>query len=83
MRRDELQALQAPLKQRYRSDPEAALVTLCAVGALGERPTHPELLDDLAVRFMDAGWSLKWLQRQIVLSAAYRQRRRRGRRLLG
>lgn len=42
-------------------------------GALGERPSHPELLDDLAVRFMDAGWSLKWLQREIVLSAAYRQ----------
>ena len=42
-------------------------------GALGERPTHPELLDDLAVRFMDAGWSLKWLQREIVLSAAYGQ----------
>jgi hypothetical protein len=42
-------------------------------GALGEPPTHPELLDDLAVRFMEAGWSLKWLQREIVLSAAYRQ----------
>jgi hypothetical protein len=42
-------------------------------GALGERPTHPELLDDLAVRFMKSGWSLKWLQREIVLSAAYRQ----------
>jgi hypothetical protein len=42
-------------------------------GALGEPPTHPELLDDLAVRFMDAGWSLKWLQREIVLSATYRQ----------
>src|SRR5262249_35906608 len=42
-------------------------------GALGERPTHPELLDDLAVRFMEAGWSLKWLQREIVLSAADRQ----------
>jgi hypothetical protein len=42
-------------------------------GALGERPTHPELLDDLAVRFMEAGWSLKWLQHEIVLSAAYRQ----------
>jgi len=42
-------------------------------GALGERPTHPELLDDLAVCFMDAGWSLKWLQREIVLSAAYGQ----------
>jgi hypothetical protein len=42
-------------------------------GALGERPSHPELLDDLAVRFMQAGWSLKWLQREIVLSAAYGQ----------
>jgi hypothetical protein len=42
-------------------------------GSLGERPTHPELLDDLAVRFMEAGWSLKWLQREMVLSAAYRQ----------
>lgn len=42
-------------------------------GALGEKPTHPELLDDLAVRFMDNGWSLKWLQREMVLSATYRQ----------
>ncbi len=42
-------------------------------GAMGDRPTYPELLDDLAVRFMEAGWSLKWLQREIVLSAAYRQ----------
>jgi hypothetical protein len=42
-------------------------------GALGEPPTHPELLDDLAVRFMGAGWSVKWLMREIVLSAAYRQ----------
>lgn len=42
-------------------------------GSLGERPTHPELLDDLAVRFMDSGWSLKWLQREIVFSATYRQ----------
>lgn len=42
-------------------------------GSLGERPTHPDLLDDLSVRFMDSGWSLKWLQREIVLSATYRQ----------
>src|SRR5207247_10723997 len=41
--------------------------------ALRERPRYPELLDDLAVRFMGAGWSLKWLERQIVLSAAYGQ----------
>ena len=41
-------------------------------GMLGERPTHPELLDDLASRFMSGGWSLKWLHRQIMLSSAYR-----------
>jgi hypothetical protein len=51
-------------------------------GALGERPTHPELLDDLAVRFMESGWSLKWLQREIVLSAAYRQSSRADARML-
>ncbi len=42
-------------------------------GALGEAPSHPMLLDDLAVRFMDNGWSLKWLQREIVLSSTYAQ----------
>jgi len=42
-------------------------------GALGDRPSHPELLDDLAARFIDHGWSLKWLHREIVLSSTYRQ----------
>jgi hypothetical protein len=42
-------------------------------GSQGDRPTHPELLDDLAARFVEAGWSLKWLHREIVLSRAYRQ----------
>ena len=42
-------------------------------GKLGGRPSHPRLLDDLAVRFMENGWSLKWLQREIVLSSTYRQ----------
>ena len=42
-------------------------------GSLGERPSHPKLLDHLSVRFMDSGWSLKWLQREIVLSSTYRQ----------
>jgi uncharacterized OsmC-like protein len=36
MRRDELRALQAPLKERYRDEPEAALITLRAAGTLGE-----------------------------------------------
>jgi hypothetical protein len=42
-------------------------------GTLGDPPTHPELLDDLAVRFMANGWSLKWLVRELALSATYRQ----------
>ncbi len=42
-------------------------------GAQGARPSHPDLLDDLAARFVAAGWSLKWLHREIVLSATYRQ----------
>jgi hypothetical protein len=42
-------------------------------GHLGSRPTHPKLLDDLSARFMDNGWSVKWLQREIILSAAYQQ----------
>ncbi len=42
-------------------------------GRLGQSPSHPELLDDLAVRFMEAGWSLKWLHREITLSATYQQ----------
>ena len=36
MNRDELRAIQAPIKQRYRDDPGAAIVTLCASGKLGE-----------------------------------------------
>ena len=42
-------------------------------GRLGEKPTHPELLDWLASRFVQEGWSLKKLHRLIVLSAAYRR----------
>lgn len=41
-------------------------------GLLGERPTHPELLDHLASRFIASGWSLKQLHREIMLSATYR-----------
>ena len=43
-------------------------------GLRSEPPTHPELLDHLAARFMDDGWSIKALHRRIVLSATYRQR---------
>ena len=40
-------------------------------GVMGESPTHPELLDHLAVTFMDDGWSVKRLIRRIVLSRGY------------
>jgi hypothetical protein len=40
-------------------------------GMVGDRPTHPELLDTLAVRFIEARWSLKWLHCELMLSAAY------------
>jgi mono/diheme cytochrome c family protein len=43
-------------------------------GLRGEPPTHPELLDYLAARFMENGWSIKKLHRLIVLSRTYRQR---------
>jgi hypothetical protein len=42
-------------------------------GYQGDPPTHPELLDWLAVEFMNQGWSMKKLHRLIVTSAAYRQ----------
>ena len=42
-------------------------------GAMGEKPTHPELLDWLAVEFMDSNWSQKAIHRLIVTSATYRQ----------
>lgn len=42
-------------------------------GTQGEKPSHPELLDDLAARFIAHGWSLKWLNKEIMMSATYQQ----------
>ncbi len=42
-------------------------------GKLGDRPSHPELLDWLAKQFMAEGWSTKALLRRLVLSQAFRQ----------
>jgi mono/diheme cytochrome c family protein len=42
-------------------------------GHSGALPSHPKLLDDLAVRFMEDGWSVKRLVRSMALSATYRQ----------
>ena len=45
--------------------------TVDEFGLTGEAPTHPELLDYLAVQFVERGWSIKQLIREIVLSRTY------------
>jgi hypothetical protein len=50
---------------------EGLVRTVDDFGAQGERPTHPELLDTLAVQFAEEGWSIKKLVRSLVLSHAY------------
>ncbi|MEO1997479.1 MAG: DUF1553 domain-containing protein [Planctomycetaceae bacterium] len=42
-------------------------------GFSGSQPSHPQLLDHLATSLVEHKWSLKWLHRQILLSATYRQ----------
>jgi mono/diheme cytochrome c family protein len=42
-------------------------------GVTGDPPTHPELLDYLAISFIDSGWDVKALQKSIVMSSTYRQ----------
>jgi len=42
-------------------------------GTQGEWPSHPDLLDHLAVEFVKSGWDVRQMQRQIVTSATYRQ----------
>jgi hypothetical protein len=49
------------------------VATASDFGTQGDKPTHPELLEDLAARFIEHGWSLKWLNKEIMMSAAYRQ----------
>ena len=43
------------------------------MGVQSEPPSHPELLDYLAARFMDDGWSMKQMHKLIMLSSAYQQ----------
>jgi len=42
-------------------------------GIMGQRPTHPKLLDWLAVEFRESGWNIKHLYKLMVMSATYRQ----------
>ncbi len=48
------------------------VATLDNFGQVGERPTHPELLDWLAVEFMNRGWSIKQMHRLLMSSRAYK-----------
>ena len=52
---------------------QGIVATLEDFGIKGAPPTHPELLDWLAVEFMDSGWDMKHVLKKIVMSAAYRQ----------
>lgn len=52
---------------------EGVVTTPGNFGLSGASPTHRELLDDLAARFVVNGWSLKWLHREILLSRTWRQ----------
>ena len=49
------------------------VATASNLGTLGDRPSHPELLDWLAHQFIASGWSIKRMHRTIMLSAAYQQ----------
>lgn len=52
---------------------EGLVETVDNFGPTGAAPSHPELLDYLAIRFQENGWSVKKLIREIVLSRTYRQ----------
>ena len=49
------------------------VVTSANFGQMGDGPSHPELLDFLAKRFVESGWSVKTMHRLIMLSSVYRQ----------
>lgn len=49
------------------------VTTVSDFGKAGQKPTHPELLDYLANKFVSDGWSVKKLHREILLSSVYRQ----------
>lgn len=52
---------------------EGLVRTTSNFGSLGERPSHPYLLDYLAYDFVDRGWSIKRLHREIMRARVYRQ----------
>src|SRR5262249_36298397 len=61
---------------------EGLVRSLDNFGKMGARPSHPQLLDWLAVDFVRHGWSIKYLHRVLMTSAAYRQSSQTGPRQL-
>ncbi|MDA7667815.1 DUF1549 and DUF1553 domain-containing protein [bacterium] len=49
------------------------VATPSELGHSGEPPSHPALIDDLTMRFIENAWSLKWLHREILMSATWQQ----------
>jgi mono/diheme cytochrome c family protein len=52
---------------------EGIVASVDDFGKQGSAPTHPELLDWLAVSFVEHGWDVKWLTKQMMMSQVYRQ----------
>ncbi len=52
---------------------EGIVRTVDDFGSQGAKPTHPKLLDYLAVSFVEHNWDLKWLTKEIMMSQVYRQ----------
>ena len=52
---------------------EGLVATVDDFGSTGQRPSHPQLLDYLALKFVEDGWSIKSVVRELVLSRTYRQ----------
>lgn len=52
---------------------EGLVATVDDFGSTGQKPSHPELLDHLALQFVENGWSVKSMIRELVLSRTYRQ----------
>ena len=52
---------------------EGLVATVDDFGSTGQKPSHPDLLDSLALQFVENGWSVKSMVRELVLSRTYRQ----------
>ena len=70
---DTVGVFQVESRAQMQTLPKSKPKSLDDLGSQGEAPTHPELLDWLAVEFMDSGWDVKHLVRLLATSGTYRQ----------